>query len=111
MKKIVISFMIMLCLSLFAAGEEGMWLLNQVKNLNLEKKGFEIGVPDIYNPNEPCIADAIIWLGGGTSELVSPKGLILTNHHVAFQAVQRASTKGTDFMTRGFRCQDIGRRD
>jgi hypothetical protein len=102
MKKIVISFMIMLCLTLFAAGEEGMWLLNQVKNLNLEKKGFEIGVADIYNPNEPCIADAIIWLGGGTSELVSPNGLILTNHHVAFQAVQRASTRGTDFMTRGF---------
>jgi len=102
MKKIVISLAIMLCLSLFAAGEEGMWLLNQVKNLNLEKKGIEISATDIYNPDKPCIVDAIILLGGGTSELVSPNGLILTNHHVAFQAVQRASTKGTDFITKGF---------
>ncbi len=102
MKKLVISLTVMLCLSLFAAGEEGMWLLNQVKNLNLEKKGFEISVSDIYNPNKPCIADAIVWLGGGTSELVSPNGLILTNHHVAFRAIQRASTKGTDFITSGF---------
>ncbi len=102
MKKIIICLAVILCLSLFVFGEEGMWLLNQVKNLNLEKKGFEISASDIYNPNKPCITDAVVLLGGGTSELVSPNGLILTNHHVAFGAVQRASTKGTDFITKGF---------
>ncbi len=102
MKKIIIHLAVMLCLSLFVLGEEGMWLLNQVKNLNLEKKGFKISASDIYNPNKPCITDAVVLLGGGTSELVSPNGLILTNHHVAFGAVQRASTKGTDFITKGF---------
>jgi hypothetical protein len=84
------------------SGEEGMWLMNQLKNLELDKRGFEISAPDIYDPGKPCIAHAVVNLGGGTAELVSANGLILTNHHVAFGAVQRASTKGTDYITHGF---------
>lgn len=102
MKKILIVLTLMLSLSLFVFGEEGMWLLNQVKNLELNKKGFEINATDIYDPANPAIAQAIVHLGGGTAELVSPNGLILTNHHVAFGAVQRVSTKGTDYITHGF---------
>lgn len=102
MKKILITLTLILTISLFGFGEEGMWLLTQVKNLGLEKKGFEIGASDIYDPAKPCIAHAIIHLGGGTAELISSNGLILTNHHVAFGAVQRASTQGTDFITLGF---------
>lgn len=102
MKKIFIGLMIMLCVSLFVSGEEGMWLMNQLKNLDLEKKGFEISAQDIYDPGKPCIANAVVNLGGGTASLVSGNGLMLTNHHVAFGAVQRASTKGTDYITHGF---------
>lgn len=102
MKKIFVGLMIMLCVSLFMFSEEGMWLMNQLKNLELEKKGFEISAQDIYDPGKPCIANAVVNLGGGTASLVSANGLMLTNHHVAFGAVQRASTKGTDYITHGF---------
>ena len=102
MKKIFIGLIVLLCVNLFVSGEEGMWLMDQVKNLDLEKKGFEISATDIYDPGKPCIVHAVVNLGGGTGELVSANGLMLTNHHVAFGAVQRASTKGTDYITHGF---------
>lgn len=105
MKKVFITLIVMLCISPFVFGEEGMWLLSQVKNLELDQKGFEISPTDIYSPGKPCLAQAIVQLGGGSAGLVSPNGLILTNHHVAFGAVQRASTKGTDYITNGFLAQ------
>lgn len=105
MKKILFSLIVMLCICPFVFGEEGMWQLSQVKNLELEKKGFEIDLTNIYIPGKPCLAQAIVNLGGGTGGLVSPNGLMLTNHHVAFGAVQRASTQGTDYITYGFLAQ------
>jgi len=45
---------------------------------------------------------AVVNLGGGTGEFVSADGLILTNHHVAFGAIQRASTKEKDYLEKGF---------
>jgi len=88
-------------LAFFAAAEEGMWLLNQLPQLQLEKQGLKINVADIYSPGKPCLARAVVKLGA-TGEIVSPEGLVLTNHHVAFGAVQRASTKGTDYISNGF---------
>lgn len=102
MKKTLIGMTILLSIGLLVFGDEGMWLLNQLKNLDLSKKGIKIDVPEIYSPGKPCIANAVVHLGGGTAGLVSPRGLVLTNHHVAFRAVQRASTGGTDFITGGF---------
>jgi hypothetical protein len=101
MKRIVI----ILNLLLFVQGliaEEGMWLLTQIPSLELQKKGLKLKNEDLWNPDKPCLARAVILLGGGTSSFVSPDGLILTNHHVAFEAVQRASTQGTDYLTQGF---------
>jgi len=102
MKKIFIGLTLLLCLNLFVAAEEGMWMLSQLKDLNLANKGIKLDLADIYSTDKPCITDAVVLLGGGTSEFVSDNGLLLTNHHVAFGAVQRASTKGTDFLTMGF---------
>jgi hypothetical protein len=102
MKKIMILFTILLSVGSFIFGEEGMWLLSQLKNLDLANRGIMIDVSEIYGPGKPCIANAIVLLGGGTAELVSSHGLLLTNHHVAFRAVQRASTGGTDFISQGF---------
>ncbi len=102
MKKIIILVAVVFFLVSFSAADEGMWMLSQLKSLDLASQGFEIGVSDIYNSKKASITDAIVLLGGGTSELISPNGLLLTNHHVAFGAVQRASTKGTDYITKGF---------
>jgi len=91
----------------FVWAEEGMWLLNQLPGLKLAEKGFNIDVAKIYNPSAPSITDAIVLLGGGTAELVSEQGLLLTNHHVAFGAVQRVSTSGTDFISKGFLAETL----
>jgi hypothetical protein len=86
--------------SIFA--QEGMWMLNQIKGLDLESKGLKIGVSDIYNTQKPALYNAIIQLGGGTASFVSKDGLIVTNHHVAYDAIQRASSEQRDYLKNGF---------
>lgn len=101
MKRTVCVVALMSFLTMGVIAEEGMWLLDQLPKLQLEKHGLQINVADIYTPGKPCLARAVVKLGA-TGEIVSPEGLVLTNHHVAFGAVQRASTGGTDYITRGF---------
>lgn len=86
----------------FAFADEGMWTMDQIDKLDLNKKGLMIPLNEVYNNDGTSLFNAIVNLGGGTSEFVSPNGLILTNHHVAYGAVQRASTQGTDYLTDGF---------
>ena len=81
-------------------GEEGMWMLDELKNLPLDKmrrRGLELTPDQIYD-----LKDAIVQIGGGSGAFVSPKGLILTNHHVAFDAIQRGSTLEENFIQNGF---------
>jgi hypothetical protein len=91
-----------LIVSLPAIAEEGMWLLTQLKQLELEKKGLEISVEDIYHPDKVSLTDAMVWLGGCSASFVSPEGLVLTNHHCAEGALQRASSEGKDYIRDGF---------
>jgi hypothetical protein len=104
MRKSVLVLIMVLIIGLCICAEEGMWLLTQLKDLNLKGRGFQVSPDQIYSPGRPGIAQAVVLLGGGTAELVSPEGLILTNHHVAFTAVQRASAKlkETDLIQTGF---------
>jgi hypothetical protein len=101
MRKLVLTAVILI-FAVASFADEGMWTMDQLSLLRLNEKGLEIPVEAIYTPDGDCLLDAIVLLGGGTSEFVSPKGLMLTNHHVAFGAVQRASTQGTDYLTDGF---------
>ncbi|MCA9734670.1 MAG: S46 family peptidase [Deferribacteres bacterium] len=84
--------------------DEGMWLLTQLKQLDLNKKGLELKVEDVYHPTKKSLTDAIVWLGGCSASFVSPDGLILTNHHCARGGLQRASAarEGVDYITDGF---------
>ncbi|HHE54941.1 MAG TPA: S46 family peptidase, partial [Caldithrix abyssi] len=102
MKRTLLVASLVLSFVFTVKADEGMWLLNQLSQLNLKEKGLEIPVEDIYRPGQIGLASAVVNLGGASAELVSPDGLILTNHHVAFGAVQRASTAGTDYLTNGF---------
>jgi len=104
MKKLI-SFVIILSMIGFAFADEGMWTMDQIKKLDLNKKGLQIPLEELYSEDGTSIYSAIIRLesgGAGSSAFVSPNGLILTNHHVAYGAVQRASTQGTDYLTNGF---------
>jgi hypothetical protein len=64
--------------------------------------GLMLSQDEIYTPSGEGIASAIVNLGGGTGSFVSNKGLILTNHHVAFTALQRASSTESNFIEEGF---------
>lgn len=84
--------------------EEGMWLPNTVKNLplaQLKKMGFALRPEDIYNPQGVSLMDAVVIVDGGTGAFVSPEGLLLTNHHVAFDALVSASTPQANYSQTG----------
>ena len=87
-----------------ATADEGMYPLNQVdQNLvqKMQKMGLELSLEEIYNPQGTGLASAVVGLGA-TASFVSPKGLIITNHHVAYRAVQRISTPEENFIENGF---------
>lgn len=86
--------------------DEGMWLPDSVGKLPLgemKKRGFELKPEDVYSLTKPSLKDAVVQISaGGTGSFVSPDGLILTNHHVAFAAITRASTSEKDYINNGF---------
>lgn len=88
----------------FATPDEGMFTPDQISQLDLQKKGLKIKPSDIYNPNGIDISDAVVRLSiGCTAEFVSPKGLILTNHHCGYDGLVSASTTAKNYAQIGFR--------
>ncbi len=81
--------------------EEGMYPISELAKLDLRSKGLAISPEEIFSPDRPSLIYAIVSVGA-TGSFVSPEGLIVTNHHVAFSAVQRASTPESDFLKNGF---------
>lgn len=93
----------------FIIADEGMWLMSQIKDLNLQEKGFEITAEEIYNEENLSLHRSIVWLGGCSAAFVSPEGLLLTNHHCAFASLQRASARdGKDYIKKGFLANEQG---
>jgi hypothetical protein len=89
-------------LTSLAFTDEGMYPLSEIHKLNLKAKGFKIAPKELYNPQGVSLVDAIVQVGGCTGSFVSGDGLILTNHHCAFGAVQAASTAEKDYLANGF---------
>ena len=92
-------------LFLHVRAEEGMFLPDAISTLpvdKLMKRGMKIKPKDLYDPNGVSIKDAIVIVGGGTGEFVSPDGLLLTNHHVAFDALVSASTETKNYGEIGY---------
>jgi hypothetical protein len=102
MKKSALLFLLFTGLFLQLNAQEGMWLLSQINQLDLNKKGLQIAVADVYSKDKASISDAIVQLGGGTASFVSKDGLLITNHHVAYTALQRASSVNSDYLVNGF---------
>ncbi|MBC8181440.1 S46 family peptidase [candidate division KSB1 bacterium] len=109
MKKLLIT--LILCLTFFfalATAEEGMYPISEIHKLDLQKKGLEMSPLEMYNPDGISLIDGICKVGGCTGSFVSKDGLILTNHHCAYGAVQRASTKKNDYLQNGFLAKTRG---
>ncbi|MCJ7458921.1 MAG: S46 family peptidase, partial [candidate division Zixibacteria bacterium] len=104
-KKIFLTFLFLVgFLFSNSLADEGMWLLDQIDKLpidSLKAKGLKLNPEEIYNPKGGGLSDAIVQLGASAS-FVSPEGLIITNHHVAFGAIQRASTPEYNYLRDGF---------
>lgn len=91
---------------LLAKADEGMWLPLLLKNLNekdMKAKGLKLTAEDIYSVNKSSLKDAVVNFGGFcTAEVVSDKGLIFTNHHCGYSAIQSHSSVENDYLTNGF---------
>ena len=90
-----------------AQADEGMWLLQLMKQQNsidmMKKQGLKLETDDLYNPNGVSLKDAVGIFGGGcTGEIISPEGLILTNHHCGYSSIQQHSSVEHDYLTDGF---------
>jgi hypothetical protein len=107
MRKItIILFILITATSLKSRADEGMWLPMFIQRLNyvdMQKEGLRLTAEEIYSINHSSLKDAIIMFGGGcTGEIVSPNGLIFTNHHCGYGSIQSHSTVDHDYLTDGF---------
>lgn len=114
-KLLIIAFAL---LSVYVArADEGMWLLSKLKEQNIGKMqqmGFRLTAEDIYDVNKPGIKDAIVGLGRAgrpfrhfcSGEIISPNGLLLTNHHCGFDAIQSHSSVEHNYLADGFWAYD-----
>ncbi len=81
----------------------GMWIPTELNEPEMKKMGMEISAKDIFDPNAASIKDAIAHFGGGcTSEVISPNGLLLTNHHCGYGQIQSHSSVENDYLKDGF---------
>ncbi len=88
-----------------ARADEGMWLPNLIGERidDMRAKGFRLTAEEIYSVNQASMKDAVVLFNGGcTGELISPEGLLLTNHHCGYGAIQNHSTVEHDYLTDGF---------
>ncbi|HXC07247.1 MAG TPA: S46 family peptidase [Bacteroidia bacterium] len=94
------------CSSVPLRADEGLWLpmlLEQLNQKDMEMKGFKLKAEDVYSINHSSMKDAVVQFGGGcTAELISGKGLLLTNHHCGFGQIQAHSTLEHDYLLNGF---------
>ena len=84
---------------------EGMWPWTQLGDLDeaaLKKRGLEIPLSDLWTPGKGGLARAAVGLRGCSASFVSSDGLLLTNHHCAFKAIQRNSTEERNILRDGF---------
>lgn len=86
--------------------DEGMWVLKELNKQNLARMaelGFTPSYDQLYSETEPCVANAVVIFGGGcTGITVSNEGLIFTNHHCGFGAIQQLSSVEHDYLKDGF---------
>ena len=85
-----------------ARADDGMYPMSELPRLNLAEKGIELTADQLFNPNQVSLVDGICRVNGCTGSFVSASGLIITNHHCAFDAIQKASTADNDLLTNGF---------
>ena len=94
------------CVTFSAAADEGMWMLPYLQKMNakdMKARGCKLSAEEIYSMNNSSLKDAIVIFGGGcTGEIVSPDGLLFTNHHCGYGSIQALSSVEHDYLKNGF---------
>ena len=112
MKKFLLSiFALLTVFNMQLKADEGMWLPYNLSNQSLyemQQLGCQLSAEDIFNLNQPSLKDAIVQFANGcTGELISPNGLLLTNHHCGLGYVQALASVEHDYLTDGFWALDM----
>ncbi len=103
MKKLFLVSALLPAVMAFSQQHGGMWMPTELNEAEMKKLGMKISAKQIFDPSKPSIKDAVAQFDGGcTSEVISPKGLLLTNHHCGYDDIQRHSTVENDLLTNGF---------
>ena len=105
MKKKFTLILLTLAAGFSAMADEGMWLPSLISQrmADMQEKGFKLSAEDIYDVNQASLKDAVVLFGRGcTGELISPEGLLLTNHHCGYGQIQQHSSVEHDYLKDGF---------
>jgi hypothetical protein len=112
MKKVFLVLFLFVSVSLKALADEGMWLpllLGQQVYNDMVKKGLKLTKEQLFSLNKASLKDAIVIFNGGcTGEIVSPQGLIFTNHHCGYGVIAGASTVEHNYLQNGFYAKSMG---
>ncbi|MDA0912507.1 MAG: S46 family peptidase [Bacteroidetes bacterium] len=115
MKKLMTFTLIVgfLSMNFSTRADEGMWLvsmLNRITMAEMNGMGLNLTAEEIYDINNASLKDAVVRLNGGscTGEVISSQGLVLTNHHCAYDAIQGFSSTENDYLTDGFFAKELG---
>lgn len=110
MKRTLLIIALLFATTFSAFADKGMWLPSLISSRikDMKSKGFKLSAEDIYSINQASLKDAVVLFDGGcTGEIVSEKGLLLTNHHCGYDAIQALSSVENDYLTNGYWAQSI----
>ncbi len=102
-KHILLATVLLPAAMAFAQQAGGMWIPTELNEREMKSLGMKISAKDIFDASKPSIKDAVVQFNGGcTAEVISPQGLLLTNHHCGYGAIQSHSSVEHDYLTNGF---------
>ncbi|WP_367615175.1 S46 family peptidase [Chryseobacterium sp. HSC-36S06] len=108
-KNILLAAVIFPAVMAFGQQYGGMWIPTELNEKEMKSMGMKISAKQIFDPSKPSIKDAVVQFDGGcTAEIISPKGLLLTNHHCGYDNIQSHSTVENDLLADGFWAKNMG---
>ena len=112
MKKLIFALCALVVLGGTVRADEGMWLLPLLQKMNaqaMKDLGCRLTPEQIYSINNASIKDAIVQFGGGcTGEIISDRGLLVTNHHCGYSSIQGLSTPEHNYLEDGYWAMNLG---